>query len=431
MAARLVPSRAQLAWQECELVAFLHFGMNTFTGREWGDGTENPAWFQPDSLDCDQWAEVLASSGFKMAMLTAKHHDGFCLWPTETTEHSVANSGWTDGETCDVVKLFTDACRRHGLKVGLYLSPWDRNAPCYGDSPAYNDFFVAQLTELLTNYGEIDEVWFDGACGEGPNGKVQEYDRPRFANVVHTLQPNAVAALQGGDVRWVGNENGMGRETEWSSTVLLPQTATVLQEGFPGDAVKTHSPGSRELVGKAMQMFWFPSEVDVSIRPGWFYHEEEDGAVKSLEHLKNIYFSSVGMNSLLLLNIPPDKHGRISRPDVERLQEFNRYLTDTFSDDLVAKRKGLEVSVRPGAGFNIIMLQEDITKGQRVESFTVDAFDGKAWKTIAQGTTIGYKRLLRVPGTTAEKVRLTVTSSRAEPVIGRIGLYTDSGYSDR
>lgn len=248
---------------------------------------------------------------------------------------------------------------------------------------------------------------------------------------MHILQPNAVAALQGGDVRWVGNENGMGRETEWSSTVLLPQTATVLQEGFPGDAVKTHSPGSRELVGKAMQMFWFPSEVDVSIRPGWFYHEEEDGAVKSLEHLKNIYFSSVGMNSLLLLNIPPDKHGRISRPDVERLQEFNRYLTDTFSDDLVAKRKGLEVSVRPGAGFNIVMLQEDITKGQRVESFTVDAFDGKAWKTIAQGTTIGYKRLLRVPETTAEKVRLTVTSSRSEPVIGRIGLYADSGYSDR
>lgn len=324
MASRLVPTPQQLEWQQMELTAFLHFGVNTFTGREWGDGTEGPNIFNPTALDCEQWVRTLKDAGFKMALITAKHHDGFCLWPTKTTRHSVASSPWKDGKG-DVVRELRDACKKYGIKFGVYLSPWDRNASCYGDSPAYNQFFIEQLTELLTNYGEVHEVWFDGANGEGPNGKKQIYDWDAILRTIRRLQPKAVTAIMGDDVRWVGNEKGIGRETEWSATALTPgiYPRSGEQNKALGIYGKAKDLGGRDIVARATELFWYPSEVDVSIRPGWFYHADQDNQVKSLSHLVDIYFKSVGYNSVLLLNIPPDLRGRIHESDVQRLKEFS------------------------------------------------------------------------------------------------------------
>lgn len=338
MASRLVPTPQQLEWQRMELTAFLHFGVNTFTGREWGDGTEDPAIFNPTSLDCEQWVRTLKESGFKMAIITAKHHDGFCLWPTKTTRHSVASSSWKGGKG-DVVRELRDACKKYGIKFGVYLSPWDRNASCYGDSPAYNQFFIEQLTELLTNYGEVHEVWFDGANGEGPNGKKQIYDWDAILKTIRRLQPKAVTAIMGDDVRWVGNERGIGRETEWSATALTPgiYPRSGEQNKKLGIYGKAKDLGGRDIVARATELFWYPSEVDVSIRPGWFYHADQDKQVKSLNHLTDIYFKSVGYNSVLLLNIPPDLRGLINENDVQRLKEFSSYLKKTFARNYVLK----------------------------------------------------------------------------------------------
>ena len=277
MASRLVPTQQQMEWQQMEFTCFLHFGINTFTGREWGNGKESPALFNPEQLDCDQWVKALKDAGFKMAIITAKHHDGFCLWPTKTTSHSVAASPWKDGKG-DVVRELREACDRHGLKFGVYLSPWDRNAECYGEGEAYNKFFIEQLTELLTNYGQVHEVWFDGANGEGPNGKKQEYDWDAILKTIRTLQPEAVTAIMGDDVRWVGNEGGLGRDTEWSATVITPGCYPDKAERNAAIGVEEMSKdlGSRELIAKASKMYWYPSEVDVSIRPGWFYHKHQD-----------------------------------------------------------------------------------------------------------------------------------------------------------
>ena len=336
MAARLVPTPQQYAWQQMELTAFLHFGINTFTGREWGDGKEDPALFNPSELDAGQWVKSLKNAGFKMVILTAKHHDGFCLWPTATTKHSVASSPWKNGQG-DVVKELRKACDKYDMKFGVYLSPWDRNAECYGDSPRYNEFFVRQLTELLTNYGEVHEVWFDGANGEGPNGKKQIYDWDAFYKTIQRLQPKAVMAIMGDDVRWVGNEKGIGRETEWNATVLTPGIYARSTENNKrlGVFSKAEDLGSRKMLEKATELFWYPSEVDVSIRPGWFYHAEEDAKVKSLKHLSDIYFQSVGYNSVLLLNIPPDRKGLINEADVNRLEEFAAYREQIFADNRV------------------------------------------------------------------------------------------------
>lgn len=431
MASRLVPTPRQLAWQKLEMTAFLHFGINTFTGREWGTGKEDPSLFNPKDFNAEQWAKALKEGGFKMAILTAKHHDGFCLWPTAATRHSVAASEWRGGKG-DVVKEVKAACDKYGLKFGVYLSPWDRNADCYGDSPKYNDFFVQQLTELLTNYGEIDEVWFDGACGEGPNGRVQKYDWQRYFDVIHKLQPNAVIAIMGDDVRWVGNEKGLGRECEWSATVLPPG-------GYPdSDSIKaalglnekSEDLGSRDLIARAGRMFWYPSEVDVSIRPGWFYHSEQDAQVKSLSKLVDIYYESVGRNSVLLLNIPPDRNGRICDIDVQRIKELNEYITRNFSNDLISsspasvKQGGeLTYNLRRAAKVNSVTLQEDISKGQRVESFTVSAKTGGVWKTVANGTTIGYKRMFRFPEVEATALKLTINSTRGTANISKVSAF--------
>ena len=433
MAARLVPTPQQLEWQQMELTAFLHFGINTFTGREWGDGKENPALFNPTDFDAEQWIRSLKEAGFKMAILTAKHHDGFCLWPTKTTGHSVAASPWKDGKG-DVVRELRDACDKYGIKFGVYLSPWDRNASCYGDSPKYNEFFIEQLTELLTNYGEVHEVWFDGANGEGPNGKKQEYDWTAILSTIRRLQPRAVTAIMGDDVRWVGNERGLGRETEWSATVLTPGTYARCEEQNKALGVKATSKdlGGRDMLVNAKELFWYPSEVDVSIRPGWFYHQQEDNQVKSLKHLTDIYFKSVGYNSVLLLNIPPDQRGRISDADVNRLKEFADYRKEIFADNRV--KGGLKAwTARPGdtrvyqlkpkSEINVVMLREDISKGQRMEAFTVEALTADGWKEIAKGTTVGYKRLIRIPAVEARQLREKVDACRLAANISEVAAY--------
>ena len=430
IAARVVPTRNQLEWQQMELTAFLHYGINTYTNREWGDGKESPELFNPTAFDADQIVKSIKAGGFKLIILTCKHHDGFCLWPSQYTEHSVKNSPYKG----DIVKEISDACKKNGIKFGVYLSPWDRNAPCYGDSPKYNEYFINQLTELLTNYGEVSEVWFDGACGEGPNGKVQEYDWQAITETIHRLQPEAVTAICGDDIRWVGNESGKGRESEWNVTPLAPKVyanAMQLRKELGIDEV-TRDLGSRELISKAKELFWYASETDVSIRPGWFYHESQNNYVRSLKNLVDIYFSSVGSNSSLLLNIPPTLEGKVHPTDSIRLKEFGDYIRAAFAEDyaiggdknLRVERGGsVTLDVKKGAKVNTIMVQEDIAKGQRVESFKAELLIGGQWIEIGRGTTIGYKRLLRFPATEAEKVRVTIESTRRTAEISRIGLY--------
>lgn len=400
MASRLVPTSAQKAWQDLELTAFLHFGINTFTDREWGDGKENPELFAPDSLDVDQWISTLKKAGFKLAILTAKHHDGFCLWPTATTKHSVAATNRPD-----VMQLFSDACRKYGIKMGVYLSPWDRNAPCYGDSPKYNDMFDAQLRELLTQYGKVDEVWFDGANGEGPNGKRQEYDWQRFRATINELQPGALLAIMGDDVRWVGNEKGQGRFTEWSTTALAPGILPDADEQNTSLNLmaQTADLGSRSLVAKADRLYWYPSEVDVSIRPGWFWHASEQP--RSLRSLAEIYLNSVGKNSVLLLNVPPDRSGRIHKSDSIRLMELRQWIDDSFSKEVIL----------PGDSVNCVVVSEDITHGQRVEQFVVNAFVGDSKIPVARGTTVGHKRILMFNSIQPDSINVEVVSSRGEP----------------
>ena len=433
IASRVVPSPQQLEWQQMELTAFLHFGINTFTGNEWGSGQDDPNLFNPTELDCEQWVRTLKEGGFKMAIITAKHHDGFCLWQTATTDYSVKNITWRNGKG-DVVRELRDACEKYGIKFGVYLSPWDRNAECYGDSPAYNKFFIEQLTELLTNYGEVHEVWFDGACAEGPNGRKQEYDWESILRTIHTLQPNAVTAIMGCDVRWVGNEGGLGRETEWSATVLAPGSYTHKQAANKLLGVEEMSKdlGSRDLVAKATEIYWYPSEVDVSIRPGWFYHAEQDGEVRSLANLVNIYYRSVGCNSVLLLNIPPDRRGLIHETDVQRIKELSSYLTNTFSTSAITDEtvswsaksgENHEFNVDSNRMINTLLIQEDITRGQHVEEFSVEAYINGAWHHIAEGTTISYKRLLRFTDCKAERIRITIHASRGIANILNTGLY--------
>jgi alpha-L-fucosidase len=380
----------------------------------------------------------------KMIILTARHHDGFCLWPSKYTDYSVARSNWMNGRG-DVVRAVADACRKYGLKFGVYLSPWDRHEPFYGDSPRYNEFFRDQLRELLTNYGEISEVWFDGACGEGPNGKKQVYDWPSYYKVIRELQPNAVIAVMGPDVRWVGTETGNGRETEWSvlpdllhypDSISPSNLENITDNNFiPGDLTDSDL-GSRDKILNAKNLMWYPAETDVSIRPGWFYHELDDYRVKKPAQLVDIYFNSVGKNSVLLLNIPPDKQGRIHKQDVKSLEETHEILGKAFRNNLVnidaqklqesRTAEGypvFEYSWSQPVSFNMIMLQEDIMKGQRIEKFHIDYWNETEWKTCAGGTTIGYKRLFRFWDTKGSRIRLVIESSRDKPVIKTFGVY--------
>jgi alpha-L-fucosidase len=463
-AVHVCPSPRQVAWQELEFICFFHFGMNTFTNREWGLKNTDPSNFNPTELDARQWIRTAKMAGAKLIVMVAKHHDGFCLWPTKYTDYSVKRSPWKGGKG-DVIAEVAEACTEYGLKLGIYLSPWDISSPLYG-TDKYNDHFKNQLRELLTNYGEISEVWFDGACGEGPNGKKQVYDWQGYYSIIRELQPNAVIAVMGPDVRWVGTESGYGRETEWSvvplSSSFLDQIVQNSQQSItngvfspPGNMMDADL-GSREKIKDAGGLIWYPSEVDVSIRPGWFYHEDEDSLVKSPEKLVDIYFSSVGRNSVLLLNLPPDKRGLIHENDAKSLQGMRNILDSTFSVNLaknaIIKSNPENTSSNPltvlddnnktfwttpsgttmgilefelsgEKTFDCVMLQENFRAGQRIEEFVVEIWKNNQWKEVTKGTTIGYKRLLRFDPVKTQRVRLNIFSSRDNPEISTFGIY--------
>jgi alpha-L-fucosidase len=424
------PTAAQLAWQRDELAMFIHFGMNTFTNREWGDGREDPAIFNPARLDARQWARAARNAGFRAMVLTAKHHDGFCLWPTKTTTHSVARSPWRGGQG-DLVREFVDACRAERLRTGLYLSPWDRNHPTYGDSPRYNDVYCAQLTELLTRYGPLAEVWFDGANGEGPNGKKQQYDWPRVWALVRRLQPNAVMFSDAGpDVRWCGNERGVAGEPNWSTV----NPSAVPYPGADGETV------IRALQhGDPHGTVWRPAEADTSIRPGWFYHPAEDGRVRSVEELVKLYLSSVGRNSKLLLNVPPTPEGLLHETDVNRLSEFRYRLAEIFATDIAAGRKTkwsrtgrltaiVEIDLPRSSSVATVRLSEDISEGQMVSRYAISGFDGVAWRDLSRGSTIGYARIDRFETMrlNLERIRVVIEDAVAPPEPISVKVYAPS-----
>lgn len=443
------PTASQLEWQKMEMNMFAHFGPNTFTGMEWGLGTEAEDVFNPTGLDCGQWTGIAKAAGFKGIIITGKHHDGFCLWPNPVCGHTVAKSPWKDGKG-DVLKELSDACAKDGLKFGVYISPWDRNDPAYG-TPKYNDVYAKTLESALGSYGEVFEQWFDGANGEGPNGKRQDYDWPLFNGTVRRLQPDAVIFSDvGPDCRWVGNERGCAGRTCWSRLDT---------EGFtPGAGAPCQDTLNR---GNVHGSGWIPAETDVSIRPGWFWRESENEKVKSVDELLKIYYESVGRNSLLLLNVPPDTTGRINAADSTRLMEFRAALDNIFKDNLAEGTKAeatavrgrsfkaqnildddydsfwaapdgvteasITVSLKGEKTFNLIQLQEYIPLGQRVKSFIVEASgaDGQ-WTEIASETTIGYKRIIPVPKTTASRIRLNITASYVCPVLNGFALYLDT-----
>jgi alpha-L-fucosidase len=415
--ARPTPSAAQLQWHRDELAMFLHFGVNTFTNREWGDGTESPSIFNPMALDARQWARTARNAGFRAMILTAKHHDGFCLWPTKTTTHSVASSAFRGGHG-DVVREFVDACRAEDLRVGLYLSPWDRNHPAYGDSPRYNDVYIAQLTELLTQYGPIAEVWFDGANGEGPNGKKQVYDWPRFWGHVKRLQPDAVIFSDAGpDVRWCGNERGTAGDPNWA-------TVDPARVPFPG----ADGPGIIDALqhGDRDGTVWRPAEVDVSIRPGWFYHPAEDSRVRSIDNLVALYFSSVGRNGKLLLNVPPTTQGLVHATDVERLTGMRQEVERRFERKhpvsgrawrLTGPRSAeLELDLGRARSVSIVRLEENITRGQVVAEYAIDgAGNDRDWRPLMRGTTIGNTKLDAITPVSVRRLRVRILDAVAEP----------------
>ena len=460
-AAQVAPSLRQLRWQELELTAFFHFGINTFTNREWGDGKEDITQFNPTALDAGQWVSTMKNAGFKQVIITAKHHDGFCLWPSKYTEHSIKNTPYQNGKG-DVVKEVAAACKKYGMGFGVYLSPWDRNSALYGDSAQYNTYFLNQLTELLTQYGQVDEVWFDGANGEGPNGKKQVYDFNNWYQLIRKLQPQAVIAVMGPDVRWVGTESGVGRETEWSVLPVSAQSqekiAATSQKDMmivPGVLGKydEQDRGSRNKIMQAKGLVWYPAETDVSIRPGWFYHAAEDAKVKSPARLLETYFTSAGRNGVLLLNVPPDKRGLISDSDVAALQGFQKLKQATFAVNLAKGARircangmhtaalldgaintffttsgkdtatSIELQLPAAQTFDVLQLQEHIAAGQRIEKFTAEYWDGTQWKAFTAGTTIGYKRLLKFTAVTASRIRFNILSSRLNPQLAELGLY--------
>ena len=396
---------------------FLHFGVNTFTDREWGDGKEDPSIFNPTRLDARQWARAARAAGFRSMILTAKHHDGFCLWPTATTTHSVASSPFRGGQG-DVVREMVDACRAEGLRPGLYLSPWDRNNPAYGDSDRYNDLYCDQLTELLTRYGQIAEVWFDGANGEGPNGKKQRYDWPRTWALVKRLQPDSVIFSDAGpDIRWCGNESGAGGDPNWSMVdptavpypgVSGPGVIPALQHGDPNGTV------------------WRPAEVDTSIRKGWFYHSADDTTVRSVDNLVDLYFNSVGRNSKLLLNVPPTRDGLLHDVDVAHLAGFHQRLqalTNTgFSTEArtswsITGDRTAELYVDLGRTVtaSMVRLAENIANGQSVARYTLSSSTTDFFTPLSHGGTIGYAKVDRFAPTSMRRLRLVIEDAVAPP----------------
>lgn len=445
------PSAAQLAWHEMELNAFVHFTTNTFTDKEWGYGDEKPEIFNPTEFNADQWINTFKEAGFKGVILTCKHHDGFCLWPSQYTQHSVENSLFKK----DVVKEVSEACKRHGLKFGIYVSPWDRNHKDYG-SPQYIEYYRNQLKELFTNYGPVFEMWFDGANGgDGYYGGKKEkraingskyYEWPTTLNMVREFEPNVIFFSDAGPgVRWVGNERGVAGETNWNT--ISPDTL------FAGKA------GIENLLntGSENGTHWIPAEVDVSIRPGWFYHASQDSLVKSPEKLFEIYLTSVGRGSTLLLNIPPDRRGLIHENDVKALKEWRALIDREFKTNLASGAEitatsergknfsaenvidgnketywatsdeltygSLEIEFDEPTEINYVVLQEYIQLGQRVKAFVIEVWEDDAWAEVSYGTTIGYKRILKLDPVTTEKVRISITNAETCPVISNVEIF--------
>ena len=449
------PSLRQLQWQELEFYGFIHFTVNTFTDKEWGYGDESPALFNPSGLDTRQWARVARDAGMRGLILTAKHHDGFCLWPSRYTEHSVKRSPWKNGQG-DVVRELADACEEFGLKFGVYLSPWDRNHPDYA-RPEYLTYYRNQLRELLTQYGPVFEVWFDGANGgDGFYGGARErrridnstyYDWPNTHALVREHQPLAVMFSDAGpDIRWVGNEQGVAFETIW-----MALNRHEIYPGFPDFA--------RYAPGRPDGSDWIPPEVDVSIRPGWFYHSAEDAKVKTVEQLLAIYYASVGRSANLLLNLPPDRRGLIHEIDVERLRGLRRVLDATFKTDLAlgariraSNTRGddpaygasrlndgdlgtywasddkvtaatLTVEFDRPTSVSHVLVREHAPLGQRVEKWNVEAEMDGVWRRVTEATTIGYRRILKFDPVTTSRLRINVEESRACPVLSTVSVY--------
>lgn len=452
-----VPTDRQLAWHEMEQYAFIHFTTNTFTGKEWGYGDESPDVFNPSpQMDVSQWAKTVKAAGLKAIVLTCKHHDGFCLWPSQYTEHSVKNSKWKNGKG-DVVKEVSEACHKTGLKFGVYLSPWDRNRSDYG-SPSYVEYYRNQLKELFRNYGPVFEMWFDGANGgDGYYGGAREkrkingasyYDWPTTLNMVRKMEPNVIFFSDAGpDIRWCGNESGYIGETNWNT--------------INSDTLYAGKSGIEKILnaGEENGKNWIPAEVDVSIRPGWFYHAEEDSKVKTPEKLFEIYLSSVGRGANLILNIPPDRNGLFHENDVKSLLGWKKLIDAAFKKNLAlhsvvksdtyrgeSKKYAasnvtdgnketywatndditsgiLEIDLNAKKMVKYIVLQEYIKLGQRVKSFTVSVRNDNKWKEVAKGTTIGYKRILKIDPVEGNRVKVEINASKAAPLISNIEIF--------
>jgi alpha-L-fucosidase len=457
----VVPSAQQLAYQQMEIIGFICYTVNAFTDQEWGDGSEKPAIFNPTALDVEQWVTVAQAGGLKQLILTAKHHDGFCLWPSQYTDHTIKQSPYKNGRG-DIVGELAQACRRVGLKFGLYLSPWDRNHAEYGRA-AYLTYFRNQLRELLTQYGPISEMWFDGANGgDGWYGGANEtrridgrtyYDWPTTWALVRDLQPqNVIFCVIGPDIRWIGNEKGIAGETCWS----------MFNRVEFGDSADFQAYQPYLNTGDPNGTHWVVGECDVSIRPGWFYHKHQDDKVKTPQQLVDLYYKSVGRNSTLLLNLPPDRRGLIHENDIAALQGFKAILDETFRTNLAlgarvkatsqwdtdpcfaprnvtdadpnsywAARAGdttgvVTITLPATRTFDRILLQEPIRLGQRIARFTVEARLGRKWEPLATATTIGYKRLLRIEPVTTQTIRIKIEAANSTPALSHIGLYRAS-----
>lgn len=438
-----LPTKQQLEWHDMEFYWFIHFGPNTFTDKEWGHGDEAADIFNPTALDCKQWVRIAKQSGAKGIILTAKHHDGFCLWPSQYSTHTVRESKWRDGQG-DVVKELMQACKEAGLKFGVYLSPWDRNHPQYG-TPAYNEVYVNTMKELITRYGPFFEFWWDGANGEGPNGKKQEYDFRRFENTMRELAPNTVVFSDiGPDVRWVGNESGIAGTTNWN---YLDTAGFKRGHGAP----PTDTLNQGNMYGRN----WIPAECDVSIRPGWFYHQEEDGKVKTPAQLFDLYLKSVGRGANFLLNVPPDRRGLVHEADSAALVGFEKLLKENFADNLAKKaRKELHykmvvynrdafadgdpkttesVNEYKSASFwlkfgvetrlNCIALSESLEQGQQVAKGKIVLLNGTKVIREIPFTTIGRKRILTFPTQNVTAIRLLIQEAKGTPVLSEVGVY--------
>lgn len=463
-AAFVAPSSRQLAWQRLEFYSFIHFGINTFTDKEWGLGDEDPALFDPTAFSAKQWVDVCKSAGMRGLILTCKHHDGFCLWPSAYTAHSVKYSPWREGKG-DLVREVAEACRAGGIRFGIYLSPWDRHDPRYG-SDAYNEYFKNQLRELLTQYGDVFCVWLDGACGEGPNGLKQVYDWDGYYEVIRELQPEAVISVCGPDVRWCGNEAGHTRESEWSVVPAFLRDIEKIQEksqqiddGAFSRLVRSEDDdlGSRDAIRDAGQLVWYPAEVNTSIRPGWFYHAAEDDQIRRVDELLDIYYKSVGGNAAFLLNLPPDRRGLIHENDAANLAALGRVLSATFGRNLASgaeasaseeaddlhgagrildgsadtcwcplegtEQASIVVELPQEAAFDTIVLQEHIQSGQRIEQFRIEVEQGGNWQPLYRHTVLGYKRICRFQETKARRIRLTIEASRWCPTLSAFEVY--------